>query len=77
MDPMDHDAYSGFNDDHEKPRASGETKVADVVPIPGEKSMGSGQDSRAADYATGKNKDPKVLPIGMPTLKAWAGRQNG
>lgn len=63
MDPMDHEAYSGFNDDHEKPRASGDTQVADVIPIPGELSMGPGKDARAGPYSTGQQKDPKIVPI--------------
>lgn len=37
---------------------------------------GTGQDSRAVDYALGKAKDPKVKSIGMDTLKAWAGRKS-
>lgn len=67
MDPMDHPAYSGHNDDHEKPRASGDTQVAgDVLPIPGEQSMGQGPDPRALPYSTGQKKDPKIVPIRRP-----------
>lgn len=49
------------------------TQMADVTPGP---TGGSGQTTQAAEYATGKNKDPKVKSIGMDTLKGWAGRQN-
>lgn len=48
------------------------TQLADVTPGP---SGGSGQTTQAADYAVGKKKDPKVVPIGMDVLKGWAGRQ--
>lgn len=66
MDPMDHPAYGGHDDDHNPGRASGETQVADVVPIPGEQSMGPGPDARAGAYATGQKKDPKIVPIRRP-----------
>lgn len=48
------------------------TQMADVSSGP---TGGSGQDSRAVDYALGKSKDPKVLPIGNKTLGDWAKRQ--
>lgn len=51
--------------------------AGDVLPIPGDQSMGSGQDSRAADYAVGKKTDPKVLPMPMSTTKGWASRVSG
>lgn len=52
-------------------------QVADVVPLAGEKSMGSGQDSRAVDYALGKKSSPNVISIGTSTLGSWARRQSG
>jgi len=63
MDPSDHSASN-------TPQAT-QHYAGDVLPIPGELSMGSGQDSRAVDYATGKAKDPKVLPIGNDTLRGF------
>jgi hypothetical protein len=72
-DPMDHEADSGHNQSHNPGRAG--MKTADVTPLPGERSMGSGETAAAAPYATGAAKDPKVISIGMPTLKAWAGRK--
>lgn len=69
MDPGDHPA-------HNKPQAT-QHYAGDVLPINGEQSMGSGQDSRAVDYALGKSKDPKVIPIGNSTLRNWAVRQQG
>lgn len=48
------------------------TQVAEVTQGP---TGGGGQDSRAVDYALGKAKDPKVLPIGNKTLGDWAKRQ--
>lgn len=52
------------------------TRLAgDVLPMPGDRSMGSGQTPAAADYAVGKAQDPKVKSIGMDTLKGWYGRQ--
>ena len=62
-DPADHPATS-------MPQAS-QHYAGDVLPIPGELSMGPGQDSRAVDYALGKAKDPKVLPIGNDTLRGF------
>lgn len=51
--------------------------AGDVIPIAGEKSMGSGQTPSAAGYAVGKESDPKVQSIGMSTLQGWAQRQQG
>lgn len=67
-----HPVDSGLNatNDHWGTQLAG-----DVLPMPGEKSMGSGQTSSAAGYATGKISDPKVKSIGMDTLKGWMGRQ--
>jgi len=77
MDPADHPAYGG-HDDNYTPGRAGLTKTAgDVLPIPGEKSMGSGMDSRATDYALGKKTDPKVTPMPMSTTKGWAQRLQG
>lgn len=67
MDPMDHPAY-------DKPDATVHY-AGDVLPMPGEKSMGAGQTSSSVDYATGKKKDPKVQSIGLDVLKGWAGRK--
>lgn len=67
QDPSGHDSTN-------MPQAS-HHYAGDVLPIPGDQSMGPGQDSRAADYALGKKKDPKVLPIGNNTLRNWATRQ--
>lgn len=69
MDPADHEASS-------MPQAT-QHYAGDVLPIPGEKSMGSGQDSRAVDYAIGKKSDPKVLPMPMSTTKGWSDRMSG
>lgn len=68
MDPGDHPATNvpDATEHHDG------TKMADVTPGP---SGGSGQDSRAVDYALGKEKDPKIKSIGMDALKGWAGRQ--
>lgn len=66
-DPADHPAT-------DMPQAT-QHYAGDVLPIPGDRSMGTGQTGSAATYATGKERDPKVLSIGMPTLKSWAGRQ--
>lgn len=74
-DPMDHEADSGFNQPHNPGRVGMTRTAGDVLPMPGERSMGSGETTAAAPYATGANKDPKVISIGMPTLKSWAGRK--
>lgn len=52
------------------PRAT-QHYAGDVLPMPGERSMGSGNTSTAVDYATGKATDPKVLPIGDKALRSW------
>lgn len=67
MDPEDHPA-------HDVPAAT-QHYAGDVLPMPGERSMGGGETSRAVDYATGKSSDPKVKPIGMDVLKGWASRK--
>jgi hypothetical protein len=69
MDPGEHAATS-------VPQAN-QHYAGDVLPIPGELSMGPGQDSRAVDYALGKAKDPKVLPIGDKTLRGFHNRLTG
>lgn len=69
MDPGDHPATNV------KPAT--QQYAGDVLPIPGEQSMGPGATSAAAGYAVGKQRDPKVLSIGMPTLRNWATRQQG
>lgn len=61
---------------HNIPDAT-EQYAGDVLPIPGEQSMGSGPTSDAADYAVGKKTDPKVLPMPMSTTKGWASRISG
>lgn len=53
------------------------TKLAgDVVSLPST-GRGGGHNIDAPAYATGAAKDPKVLSIGMPTLKAWSDRKQG
>lgn len=63
MDPEDHDAT-------DVPTAT-KHYAGDVLPMPGDRSMGSGNTSTAVDYATGKASDPKVLPIGDKALRSW------
>lgn len=54
----------------------GKTQVAgDVVQLPPPTGPGRGQSIDAPGYAVGTKKDPQVLSIGMPTLKAWADRK--
>jgi hypothetical protein len=65
-DPSDHPATS-------MPNAT-QHYAGDVIPMPGEKSMGSGLDSRAVDYAIGKKTDPKVVPMPIGTTHGWAKR---
>jgi len=64
-------------EDHDSHNMSDATEqyAGDVLPMPGEKSMGSGQDSRAVDYALGKKTSPGVSSIGNSTLGSWARRQ--
>lgn len=66
-------------DDHPAYNMPGPTEqyAGDVLPMPGEKSMGSGLDSRAADYAVGKKTDPKVVPMPIDTTRGWAKRTAG
>lgn len=74
-DPMDPGDHPNTN----MPQAT-QHFAGDVLPIAGEKSMGGpyskmgGVDPNAAGMATGKQSDPKVLSIGMPTLRNWADR---
>lgn len=70
-DPADHPATS-------MPQAT-QHYAGDVLPMPGERSMGSsssiaGVDPNAVPYSTGQKKDPKVLSIGEGTLRGWANR---
>lgn len=67
QDPSDHPAAN-------MPQAT-QHYAGDVLPMPGERSMGAGATTQAVDYATGKAKDPKVLPIGNKTLGDWAKRK--
>lgn len=67
MDPGDHPAT-------QMPQAT-QHYAGDVLPMPGERSMGSGATSSSVDYATGKATDPKVKTIGMDVLKGWAQRK--
>lgn len=62
-DPQDHSA-------HNMPQAT-QHYAGDVLPMPGDKSMGGGHTPAAADYATGRATDPKVLPIGNAALSNW------
>jgi hypothetical protein len=58
------------------PRADSGTKMAgDVIPIPGEKSMGPGPTPDAVPYALGQSNDNKVKSIGMDTVKSWYERR--
>ena len=66
MDPIDHPARS-------MPQAT-QHYAGDIMDGP---LGGTGQDSRAVEYALGQKKDPKVLPIGNKTLGSWAKRQQG
>lgn len=60
---------------HNIPDAT-EQYAGDVLPMAGELSMGSGQDSRAVDYAIGKKTDPKIVPMPRSTTNDWAKRQS-
>lgn len=66
MDVAQHPAYNV------KPAT--DQYAGDVLPMPGERSMGAGPTSQAADYAVGKAKDPKIQSIGMSALKSWHDR---
>ncbi len=66
QDPADHPAHS-------VPQAT-QHYAGDVLPIAGERSMGKGLDSQAADYATGNKSDPKVIPMPISTTKDWLKR---
>lgn len=58
---------------HDMPDAT-EQYAGDVLPIDGDRSMGSGPDSRAVDYALGKKTDPKVTPMPIGKTKEWNDR---
>lgn len=61
--------------DH-KFQSSDRTHMAgDVISLPPPTGPGRGQSIDAPAYAVGTAKDPKVLSIGMPTLKAWSDRK--
>lgn len=50
-----------------QPRApQGVGMAGDVLPMPGEKSMGSGQTLKASGYYSGAKTDPKVTPVKKP-----------
>lgn len=68
-EPMDVDTHPA----RQMPPAT-QSYAGDVLPIAGERSMGGGEDSRAASYATGQAKDPKVIPMPMSNNSAWAKR---
>lgn len=63
MDPGDHPSTN-------MPQAS-QHYAGDVLPMPGDRSMGGGHTPAAADYATGRTTDPKILPIGDGALRNW------
>lgn len=65
VDVQDHPA-------HDKPTAT-QHFAGDVLPMPGEKSMGSGPTYDSLDYALGSKSSPNVVPIGKGPLKSWAG----
>lgn len=65
-DPADHPATN-------MPQAT-QHYAGDVISLPAT-GNGGGHQIEAPAYATGKQTDPKVLSIGMPTLKAWADRK--
>jgi len=49
--------------------------AGDVIPLPGELSMGKGPTGEAIGYALGTKSDPKVKSIGMDTLKGFYDRR--
>lgn len=63
MDPEDHPA-------HNVPQAT-QHYAGDVLPMPGDRSMGSGETYGAEAYALGQKTDPKVSSIGRAALKSW------
>lgn len=67
MDPHNHPAT-------DVPQAT-QHYAGDVLPMPGEKSMGAGNTGDSIDYALGKKSNPKVQSIGAPALKSWADRK--
>ena len=70
----DPEAEARFNDNNTANRRL----AGDVTVLPfgnnGAALDNAGQSDRAADYATGKSEDPKVLSIGRDTLKDWLER---
>lgn len=58
-----------------QPNMKHSTEMAgDVLPMPGEKSMGTGQGGDSLDYALGRKSSPGVKSIGDKTLGDWAKR---
>ena len=51
--------------------------AGDVLPIPGELSMGPGMDERAVDYATGKKSSENIKSIGMKALESFLHHRKG
>lgn len=45
--------------------------AGDVLPMPGERSMGGGETPNAAGFATGQQSAPNVQSIGTPTPQQW------
>lgn len=70
--PIDNDFHPSDSDMSATDDHWGTKMAGDVVSGP---TGGQGQTSSAAGYAVGKERDSKVISIGMPTLKSWAGRQ--
>lgn len=70
----DPEAEARFNDNN----VANVKLAGDVTVLPfgnaGESLDNAGPSDRAANYATGKEKDVKVLPIGRDTLKNWLER---
>lgn len=56
---------------HDKPTAT-QHYAGDVLPMPGERSMGGGPTYDSLDYALGSKSNPKVVPIGNGPLKSWS-----
>lgn len=66
QDPGDHPA-------HNVPQAS-QHYAGDVLPMPGESSMGPGPTPKSADYGWGNKESPNVVSIGKPTMSNWLKR---
>ncbi len=45
--------------------------AGDVLPMPGDRSMGPGETAAAVPFATGQQQAPNVQSIGQPTLQQW------